>query len=55
MTIRCQLCLSTSWIMPTPIIQKVFLHEPSLETLINRKVVQEFHIKRTKHSLDKLI
>ena len=54
MTVRCQLCLSTSWIMPTPITQ-VFPNEPSLETLINRKEVQEFHIKRTKHSLEKLI
>ena len=49
MTVRCQLCPSTSWIMPTPITQ-VFPNEPSLETLINRKEVQEFHIKRTKHS-----
>ena len=51
MTVRCQLCPST-WIMPTPITQ-VFPNEPSLETLINRKEVQEFHIKRTKHSLEK--
>ena len=41
--------------MPTPIKQKGFSDELYLKTFINGKEVLEFHIKTTKHSLDKLI